>query len=123
MPKTTISARVPVQFKTDFNNWCKANDTTISEHLQSVFENVDTKTYVPKADAVNVDGEMKHTLVALGGGTMIAYFVYKGIVRMLTDKYPMIEKEDIKLYALAGATTVGLLGGIGVNKLINLISE
>ena len=120
MSKTTISARVPVQFKTDFNNWCKANNTTISEHLQSVFENVDTKTYLPKADAVNVEPDVKKTLMSLGGGSMIAYFVYKGIVTMLTDKYPMIEKEDIKLYAISGAATVGLLGGIGINKLMKM---
>ena len=120
MAKTTISARVPVQFKNDFSNWCKSNGTTVSEHLQRVFENVDTNTFLPKSESVVVDKETRGTLLSLGGGSAIAILVYKGIVALLTDKYPLMEIEQVKLLAVSGAATTGLLGGIGLHKLLNL---
>ena len=121
MEKAVISARVPVKFKEDFVNWAKANNTTVSEHIQNLFENVDGD-FIPKADSVKIDNSLRDMLLAVGGGSAIAVLVYKAIVAILTDKYPLMSKDDIEMYAIGGAVFSGILGGIGVNKLINLFT-
>lgn len=119
MEKAVISARVPVKLKTDLTNYCKGNGTTVSEYIQSMFENVDRDTFLRKADATVVDNETRGTLLALGGGSAIAILVYKGVMALLTDKYPLMDETEAKALSVGAAGVVGILGGIGIHKLIN----
>lgn len=120
MVTKTISARVPVKFHEEFTNWAKANDTTVSAQMQRMFEVVSTDTFFPDVDSVKVDKETRGTLLSLGGGSTVALLVYKGLIALLTDKYPLKDPNELKMYAIAGASTVGLLSGIGIHKLMNL---
>jgi len=111
----TLSARVPAALADEFGNWCKAHNTTVSEQIQSLFNRV--KMPADK-DMIVVDKQTNDWLFTLAGGSAVAVLVYKAIVSVLTDKYPMMSIEDIKLYALGGAVMTGILGGVGINQLL-----
>ncbi len=119
METKTVSARVPVKFANELKNWTSANGKTVSEHLVDVFATLDNETFLPKTNEVEVEEETQGILLSLGGGGAIALLTYKGIMALLNEKYPTLSNEDTKLYAIAGASAVGLLGGIGIHKLIN----
>lgn len=120
METKTISARVPLKFANEFSDWAKANNSTVSAEIQKMFEKVDQKNYLMKTDSTFIDESTKDFLLTLAGGSTIAILVYKAIATILADKYPMMDSDEIKAYAIAGAAASGLLGGIGINKLLKM---
>lgn len=119
IPKTTISARVPVIFASDFKAWAKANNTTVSEQMQRIFTDVDTTTFLPKAEQVKIPTEDKHILTTVLGGGAMGLLIYKAISAILTENYPTMNIDKHKMISMGGATAGAILSGLGLHKLLN----
>ena len=119
IPKTTISARVPVAFANDFKAWAKVNNTTVSEQMQRIFTDVDTNTFLPKVEQINIDDEDKHLLTSVLGGGAMGLLIYKAISAILTEYYPTMDLDKHKMISMGGAAAGAILSGIGLHKIMN----
>jgi hypothetical protein len=139
MKTTTISLRVPLDFKNELQSICKTKGVTLSDYCLTHL--------TPSGEIPSVNAQVIHKLTKGGnvgkvslpskldvpqelisllsatGGFVIGAIVYKSLKHNLTVNNPEWTDDKIQGIALAAAVTGGLLAGITLNELGKKISK
>jgi antitoxin component of RelBE/YafQ-DinJ toxin-antitoxin module len=128
MKTTTISLRVPVDFKSELQSICKNKGITISEYcLAKITPNSKTppikanllKT-ITESEGQALDNELPVELskiLGATGGLIVGIIVYNALKNTLAKYNPEWSEEKIKAIAIVSGLASVLLSGIGISKL------
>lgn len=110
-----ISARVPIKFADELTAYCNSKGISVSRYLQEGFSNnpADGVNF----DKIEVDIDLKKTLLAAAGGGALGILTYKGAKWALKNHSQITDNDDIDLYAGIAGVVVGLLSVWGIAKL------
>lgn len=113
METKVISARVPLEFANNLQDYCNRQGITISKYLQDGFSS--TPSDGAQFGKIDVPADTKETLLATGGGSAIGILTYKGAKYALKGK---VDDEELEIYSAIAGVAVGLLSAWGISKLI-----
>lgn len=110
-----ISARVPIKFADELTAYCSNKGISVSRYLQEGFSNnpADGVNF----DKIEVDMDLKKTLLAAAGGGAVGLLSYKG-VKWALKNHSQVDEDDIDLYAGLAGVVIGLLSVYGLAKLM-----
>jgi len=114
MKTKVLSVRVPEEFASSLNLYCKSNKTTVSQYMQDGFKTVGMFSL----DDIPVENEINDLLLSTGGGSLAGILAYKGIKHAMKDKYTEEERET---FSVLGGIAVALMASIGIKKLIETL--
>ena len=128
MKTSTISLRVPLDFKNELQSICKTKGVTLSDYclthltpsgeIPSVNAKVIQKlTKGGDVAKLDVPDELM-ALLSATGGFVIGAIVYKSLKHNLTVNNPEWSDDKIQAISLAAALTGGLISGYGIHQLV-----
>jgi antitoxin component of RelBE/YafQ-DinJ toxin-antitoxin module len=129
MKTTTISLRVPVDFKSELQSICNNKGITMSEYclakltpnsqippIKANVLNTITEGEVLNNDELQLPVELSKVLGATGG-LIVGIIVYNALKTNLAKHNPEWSDEKIQAIAITSGLASALLGGIGITKL------
>jgi hypothetical protein len=118
MEKTkVVSVRVPARFYNELKSYCTRNNTTTSKVLMTGYSGIIEKGIFKVPE---IDSNAAEFLITTSGGGVAGILVYKAVYRALSDKTSFSQTEK-QILSIASGTTVALLVGYGLAKLIKLL--
>jgi hypothetical protein len=111
----TMSFRVTDSFYNDVTTYCKHNNKTVSEVLQSGFTDGSQPSLFKLPEPSQ---ELSETIASIGGGSLVGIVVYKGVYGALKQKYPTMKPMHMEMYSASAGIACALITGIGIAKLI-----
>ena len=129
MKTTSISFRVPEDFKLQLQEICNTKGISMTDYCLS--------RITPSTAIAPVNAQVLHKLAKGGpvsdiiipndlqdvlsvtGGLLVGGIVYKSLSDVLGTKYPEWTDEKLQAISLAAGLTSAILTGIGVSKLLN----
>jgi hypothetical protein len=114
-----LSTRVTPDVFDAIHRMAKTNKMSVSDYLGNVATSRLPAVPVNAVDKVEVPEELTTTLKAFGGGFVLGAVTYKILKANLPkDRYT---KAQIDMYSFIGAFSVGILGAIGIAKMIKAL--
>ena len=133
MKTTTISLRVPLDFKAEIQSICKTKGVTLSDFcLAKLTPNnqiapINAKVLQSLSEGGNViENELPeglHNLLGVTGGLFVGIIIYNALKENLSKNNPEWDEEKIQAIAFAGGVTSGLLSGVGIQQVSKLLSK
>jgi len=114
MKTKVLSVRVPEEFASSLQLYCKSNKTSVSQYMQEGFKTVG----MVALDDIPMESEISELLLSTGGGSLVGILAYKGIKHSLKDKYT---EGQIETFATLGGIAIALFSAIGINKLMKIL--
>lgn len=111
-----LSARVTPDVYVAWNNLAKTQNKSVSEVLRDAVTMVDKKAILKAEDGILVPNDLRNVLGAIGGGSVAAILVYKGIRTTLTKSNLDMTENDIETISFLLALSSAMLIGTGVYK-------
>lgn len=111
-----LSARVTPDVYVAWNNLAKTQNKTVSEVLRDAVTMVDKKAILKAEDGILVPNDLRNVLGAIGGGSVAAILVYKGIRTTLMKSNLDMTENDIETISFLLALSSAMLIGTGVYK-------
>jgi hypothetical protein len=112
-----LSARVTPDVYELWQNLAKSKDLSVSECLRDAVTMVDKKAIIKAQDGIVVPDEVNQVLGAIGGGSVAAILIYKGIRSTLERKNSAnMSKQDIETVSVLLALSGALIIGTGIYK-------
>lgn len=111
-----ISARVPIKFADELTAYCNSKGISVSQYIQEGFSTnpADGANF----DKIEVDIDLKKTLLSAAGGGTLGLLTYKGTKWALKNHSQITDDDDIELYSGIAGVVVGLLAVWGIAKLM-----
>ena len=127
MKTSTISLRVPLDFKAQILKICEKHDITISDYAisrlvpngQTPPVNANALQKIKKGGTL-VNNEIPTELsnmLGVTGGLFIGVIVYRALKDALKDNNEDWTDEKIQAIAFASGVTSGLISGIGIQQI------
>lgn len=127
MKTSTISIRVPLDFKSEIIKICNKHDITISDYAisrlvpngQTPPVNANALQKIKKGGTLvnnDIPTELSNML-GLTGGLFIGIVVYRALKEALKDNNEDWSEEKIQAIAFAASVTSGLISGFGIQQI------
>jgi hypothetical protein len=133
MKTTTISIRVPLDFKSEIQKICKTKGVTLSDFcLAKLTPNnqiapINAKVLHSLSNGGNIVNndvpEELHNMLGATGGLLVGIIVYNALKENLTKNNPEWDEDKIQAIAFASGVTSALLSGVGIQQFSKLVSK
>lgn len=115
-----LSARVPPDVYTAWQNIAKSNNQSVSECLRDAVTVIDKKPILKAQDGLTVPDDLTRALGAIGGGTVVGILAYKGFKATFTaNKNHNLTESEIEGLAIVLGLAAGLFVGAGIHKALS----